>query len=310
MVATVMAAFALALQTSGSPPLGLRYDAPLECPSARYFILRVTKRSDARLVEEEQRPHFIVTIRRTEGTVTGRIHEASSGSGEREIAAKDCLDVVDALALTASLSIARREKRAPRPAASVRSAVVNPSKDVPRRWSLGARVASDDALGFAYLSSGVGLFAESQPSAPFAGGRLHLGVPAFRVGIAHARTGTFQSNKAAQFTTTAVSLGLCPLGLEAGRLAFQGCAVTEGGLVTGRGLAVATPNDQREPWAAAGIEVVSSLPLSSTLVVSLDTSVLAALVRRDFVFERPHVPISATRSLFFRIGLRIAGSIL
>lgn len=116
--------FAVLSAAAGAPARpaqaqAVRYEAPADCPDRNAFEARMRARSQR--PKHNAHREFEVELSRGEGGVVGSIavREADGSVTRRRIAAADCEEAVDALALIAALALdsaAAQDERRPKPA--------------------------------------------------------------------------------------------------------------------------------------------------------------------------------------------------
>jgi hypothetical protein len=282
------------------PAIGIEYVAPADCPTLDEVVALVAARTAGRpsLPTGAGDPRFAIEIHAVAGGKVGRLerrgqHEVSEA---RRVRGRECREVVQALALTAALSLGPLSPSTD--AAISRTARLRAAPA--RTWSSGVALAALALLPPAPMSE-VALFAQI--------GRLRDGrgihSPDLRLTLAHARNDVLRRSDRAAFALSRATLAACPLGSSALRL----CATGEIGVLDGQGIEVANPASSRTLWAAVGALAVARWRIGRRFLAETYGAVSVPLRRTDFVFRIPRVPVASVAEVVASAGLALGFSI-
>jgi hypothetical protein len=109
--------------------------------------------------------------------------------------------------------------------------------------------------------------------------------PAARLRFERAGTGVPSGGPGAQFTWTAVSLDLCPLGLDEGPFLVRVCARGEAGALAATGVNVQPARSESRPWMSVGPVARARWAPVSVLVVEVEAGAPMPAVRDRFFVE-------------------------
>jgi hypothetical protein len=109
--------------------------------------------------------------------------------------------------------------------------------------------------------------------------------PATRLRFERAGTGVPSGGPGAQFTWTAASIDLCPLGLDEGRFLVRLCARAEAGALAATGVNVQPARSEARPWMSVGPVVRARWAPVSLVVVEAEAGAPVAAVRDRFFVE-------------------------
>ncbi len=260
-----------AAASADEPSAAVTYSAPADCPDSAAFIALLTTRAAGswRFREGTGDPQFVVEIREAREGKLGRLRRRTGGrvSDAREVRAGSCQEVVQALALTTTLSLA--------------AAVEEPGAS-PWRWNVGVGVAAVALL----------------PPAPMLQARIHvetsplqrngLHAPDLRLILAHARNDLL-SVGAARFSLSSIGVSACPLSWRALRVCLDGDA----GVLAGAGRGVDRPRSILTWWTAAGALASARWILGRRVIFESFAGLRVPLRRTDFVFEMPRRPVAS-----------------
>jgi hypothetical protein len=305
------------------------YAAPSHCPDSAEFEAELHKRTDkARPAADSEPAHvFRVEIRRlANGSALGRIATEWNGerSGVRELRAKNCRQLVSALALTAALTIdpdARLSlepedtrtppasaQRPPTPATPpAASATSNDADDHdPDFDSAPDRFKPETRVGIAAGAARIITPGAMPLLAPF--GELAwvgpgLVSPSIRVSLNLANN-SIVADRAANFSWLAGELELCPISVRWGaNTNLRPCAAGTGGAILANGRTTPEKYRQTRAWWSAGISAHVSQRLSARFGVELFAALLVPLRARTFVFANPSQEIARTPVASGELGL-------
>jgi hypothetical protein len=287
------------------------YDAPPECPTAAAFSARVEART--RLYRTE--PVALDVALHAEGGsggTRGRLVVQHAGNvTEREIAGRDCDEVVEALALIAAITIDPTADTSPHPTAHAEAPPAaapaptpTPVSEAPATWHVepGVAFVVDGALApdpsfgeRAFVS-----YARDSPAAPLSA----LGLAATFVQSGTVSTGPDQS---AAFELYTLRLEACTFGLARGILRLVPCVFGEGGVLRAQGTHPAESLDQRVGWAAVGPLGSLSARVLRVLDLRADLGAVVPLTRYRFRFiDEPTVTETPSVAVTAAVGVAVA----
>jgi hypothetical protein len=268
------------------------YSAPATCPTQDAFAEQLARRLDAgptRLSGTRLR----VTIESVGSTFRGRVvsRDPDGAESSRELESDSCVEMVDALALLAAISVGL-------PATSPVTAAVpssppsgpNPPDadaafrpSAPARWrvTVGGDVITT-SLGGPGVQLGAQAFVQVSHDSPRTGLAPTLRATAMRTESesVHAITGGD-----ATFTLEALGLEACPVRWQvASSASLVPCAALQAGSLEGRGQSIIDPQSTRRFSASAGASVRLEVELARWLVAEIQGGGAAPLVRHDFYF--------------------------
>jgi hypothetical protein len=240
-----------------------------------------------------------------------------AASRERDVAADDCSDVVDALALVTALAMdphASVVLQEPKPSAepvispvlaSNTSPIASPAshsletppdrgtlpRSVPGRWrydlDLGAVMwwgPAPDAL------AGGALFAEVEPT------RSQSWAPSVRLGATLVSNGAFET-PAAQIWLAVARIDACPLRSGSHALTLESCVGVDVGWVHGKGIDVAEPAAANRPWLDIPVSLVARwVPGTSRFFLAVEPNLIVPVTRPEFVFRTPVIVVHTVPS--------------
>jgi hypothetical protein len=285
------------------PTAAIQYLAPPECPGAASFMaLLEDRRAGAWKVSTgDGEPDLVVEIRDGAAGKIGRVRRPRRAvEGVREIAAADCGELVQALALSTVLSLDERTNAAP--AATAAATAVTPPVSAPAVWIAGGGLQSLSLISSQPMPQ-VSVFLESGRRAWPIGPAL--GRPDVRLALTHGRNDVL-SGERAHFTLSSAELTICPVSIGFTTTAgLRLCAAGDLGWVSGEGVSVTTPQTNRFLWAAAGTVARLRWAPGRRVVVEAQMGVVAPFERTTFVFEMPRVEVARVPALVVSGGVMV-----
>jgi hypothetical protein len=294
--AIVVALFARAgsATQASDVPVMFEYEAPAECPLEQELVRQVQARTRrARLaLPGEAASKFAIVIARDSAAMRGKlVVQPPSGGPEsvREVSAKDCVEVVSALALVVALVIDPNASTEPLPADEHAEQRVEPllqapsavALEAPRwRWGLEARLGvtggiAPDLAPLAGLAVSVARDG-SDIWAPL----LSFGVTAAQSFEVDAADGT------ARFGRLAARISFCPVrALAASRIALRPCAFIEAGALRGEGFDTPDAASATVLWLAAGAALRFELSLGQLAVLGAEAGATLPAFHDRFFFD-------------------------
>lgn len=306
-------------------PIRVAYAAPAECPDQHAFVAQVLARTPLARPAREGEPArmFTVTIHRRGQRVIGdlTVQEATGESSARTVAAKNCDDVVGALALVAALTIDPAASTAPlppapAPAPAPATTTAQPAEppaqpprppDIeppappvsapprqPQPTAIAPWSASAGLMGGVTGGVSPGLMPTARLFASLASLASGAWAPAATLSVAGGASRVSAGPTEVGFTWVAGRLDACPVAWRpASRLALRPCAMLEGGVLR------ASPDDSRGlashqarsvGWLSAGALASAELRLGA-LVLRVEGGAYAPIPRYTFVFNGDETPI-------------------
>lgn len=306
---------------SASPAARIQYEAPAGCPGIEAFRERIRRRT-TRFREDAASPNFIglhASVEVTKQRAAGQL-VVTTPTGERAsrlLTAATCGEVVDALALMASLSVNlldSPQSNRPTPPPVPAPAPTPPPPPGP------AKVAAPEPRGAFRLGVGTGADAAwGVTPATLVAARFFVdGATGFSNGVGLAVRAAFEraargdvagATGSADFTWTVGTLDVCPLQLGAAGFAFLPCARAELGELTGTGLDILPRRQARTVWAAGALAGRMTFAPVRALRVEIEGGARFPFVRDHFVFlpDWPYYEPPAAGGL---LGASLVGSFL
>jgi hypothetical protein len=306
----------------GGVVVDIRYSAPPECPSERWFSDDVLARipSARRAAPGEQARRFDVTV--TSASKKSRASlafiDTEGRRVERQLDAESCAEVVAGIAVVTAVAIDPRLAEAERPAPdepepapapppSIRPAASKPSAQPRRAWnaSLGAHLGAVSDVAPVWSPS-VEVFSELAPSDAALALRLALG---------YADSRDFERDGATlRFWLLEGRAEVCPFPWKlGGGVRILPCAGFEAGAVHGEGRAsprVAEPAGTTGAWMAVAVGPSVELDVAGPFFVGVRGLVRLPLLSREYVLERPETEAYETPALgfgaFLALGARLS----
>jgi hypothetical protein len=295
--------------------VALEYSAPAECPSARAFWGFLAERSQ-RLVQVapvEASVVVRVVVQAREGRVNGRLEvvQNESPSEPRFVTASDCAGVVDALALTAVLSIdeeaslGTQDSHQPKP---VESAVYSdPVDDLPDRphpplrWQSALRVLGITSFGVDLpasfgIGASVALLTKKRPGWS----------PSLQLGGSYLRSDLFGTSDMARFVLSTLQLTGCPIHIGTDELGLRPCVTAQVGVLDASGQNLTVVFDDRTAWVAVGPILQLEYRVYRGLYANLDVGGVVPLLPQQYFVGEPRERIAQTSALAPWLGLGVS----
>jgi hypothetical protein len=256
---------------------------------------------------------LVVEIVRGEGRFEGRVSRADErGPATKTLRARDCADLVDALALVAALAIRSDDAAAtsdetsssapgspgtpPGPAAAT-SVSGKASDSGPSASAEGppGGAALDRARGSRFEVAAGGLLAAGAAPSPIVGGTLGAGwtgadtgffSPAVGLSVAAGLSPDLaESGGTATFAWFVVRGDLCGLRVALGSaLRLRGCLLADAGVLQARGSNTVAPVTSSRGWLSVGAATRLEVPVGARLGIHLVVGVELPLRRDRFAF--------------------------
>lgn len=285
--------FLIAIPSAAAPArsIAVVYAAPPECPSESTFVSRLRERTDVTVAPHESADLTLeTTIEKRLDSFFGRmvVRDRIGAETSRDLSTSTCADIVEALALTAALSLGG-EARAPEPRSNVVAVSPAPPEDtaavpVPlaatdRNWSAIARVETAATYGY---------FPETMPavggSIGMAWGGRESAAPFVALGF---RTLLPKDRPlpvgAASFRWELGRISACPIAWEAApRVSIAPCAHVDVGRIAAESRGGDASLSKSALWAGASLGGFAAFRPSRWLSGGLAANVVVPLIRPTF----------------------------
>ncbi len=290
----------------------LDYQADARCPSrllsSDVFIAEVHGRSPRIRISADASRSLVVRIARVPSVrgaskLAGRIelHEPDGTTTERSVAGASCEEVVSALGLVAALALdptaSSTDAAAPEPVPTATTTATASSSSAPdagvppdaddetnkpleqRRWSFGAGADGEVVFG----ASPDPLFAVPVFLEATRALGEHWGLGG---GLRFERAGetSLVQGIGADFTWTVAALDLCAV-LRTGRVRFNTCVRSHGGVIDAHGEGVIPERSATRPWVDVGLALALRVRVAGPVFAEATGHVGAALVQDRFFLE-------------------------
>lgn len=282
-----------------SMPVRLELTAPNGCSSLRELLASIQRRNGRVRLASDREPAVAlhVTLHADDqGAASGEltVQTKQGESSARSVTGPSCEAVVDALALTAALSLGSYEFSPPpapaaspvpappvSPAAPPVPATDAPSSRSPSRWQWEAGAqASLGRMVAPHLQAGGGLLGRARWERPSAFS------PSLTLSLSHTRNELFESSRHVGMALTGLSLAICPFSLRLhAAVRVEPCAAASAAELKASGRELpAAATVSRAWWGAGALARVSVSPWSG-LSLEVEGGALVPLVERHFVVE-------------------------
>lgn len=273
----------------------LEYDSPPSCSTAADFRTALQGRSSRIVLVDDRSSSTLmrVSIRPSADGVVGELQlvQGARPSDPRFVKSSDCANVVNALALTAALSLAPRDRAEP--------ALNELSEPSPWEVRVGARAEAAKVVESHFgLGGGLWLSAERETSA--------LWVWWLSVGGSFVTTRPLAGDFPARFELTAAHVWVCPLRFGSSQLFLRPCLNTQLGTLSGRGQNLADAREASSLWASVGPALI--LHYDPLRLLRLDVIAGAAIPMnpQDYTIDSPQTPVSSTTVVAPWLGLGLS----
>lgn len=277
-----------------SLPVHLELAAPSRCSSLR-DLLEAIQRRNARVrlaADSEAGLSLSVSVREEASGASGELtlRTAEGEASTRHVTGPSCEAVVDALALTAALSLQSYDFTPP-PAPPV-APVAEPAPAPPAvsppvdrsapRARLLAELGAQASLGqmvSPHLQAGGGVLGRL---------RIERGVvsPSFTLALTHSQNELFESSRHAGVYLTGVALSVCPISLRPARsVRLEPCASASAAQLRAAGRDLPEASTVKRSWWAAGAVGRIAVSPWSGFSLEVEAGALLPLVERRFVVE-------------------------
>ncbi|RYZ05833.1 MAG: hypothetical protein EOO73_18140 [Myxococcales bacterium] len=288
-----------------SMPVRLELTAPSGCSSLRELLAAIQRRNGrVRLASDREPAVALHVILRSEeqggasGELTVRTKQGESSA--RSVTGSSCEAVVDALALTAALSLGSYEFSPPpltapsgpvppasstpvsQPSAARGTAdagAASPSAPARWQWQAGAQ-ASLGQMVAPHLQAGGALLGRARWE------RQRPLSPSFTLSLGHSRNELFESSRHAGVALTGVSLSGCPVSLWLGTaVRLEPCLTASAAELKASGRDLPAAASVSRSWWGAGALARVSVSAWSGLSLEVEGGALVPLIERRFVVE-------------------------
>lgn len=260
--------------------VAVRFEGARECDDPDVFWRALSERTTRVYPSDEDEASIVldVQLKPSRRGVLGMLQIAGSGvaTEPRYVEAQHCVDVVQALALTAALGIdpdalTKVPENPPLP---------EPEEDegpsVPWSWH-GALEAGLIGAMAVDLEANVGVFGGVAAVAE----RPSVLAPKLRIGATASRSDLFDTAGKARFALTAIGIDACPLKFGRETLALRTCAAMLWGAIVGEGR-VSDGLDTRQTWLSLGSALQIEIEISRALHWQLDVAGHVPLFRQRY----------------------------
>jgi hypothetical protein len=243
--------------------VALDYSAPEACSSPRAFWNALTERTQRVEPAPHDRAEILlrVTLSTTARGVVGRLQIVQRGfaTEPRYVAADECKQVLEALALTAALGIdPNAMTEPPRDTPLAGEATSPPIYDPPD-----TDFPSLPSLPWSWNQVGEVSAVAAQPVDLRMSWGLNLGLsfnaerpgawePAFRAGLAYLDSSPWSNSDAAHFRLVSTTLQLCLLRATSEPITFRPCIASQLGMVIAKGQNLSDPAGTNRFWSTFG----------------------------------------------------------
>jgi hypothetical protein len=307
--AILLASAMLALASSSRParaelPLAvkLEFRADDTCPNEQDFVQRLSSRAHVRLVETAEALRLRVSLAAAGPTARGELSAgAESTTNAREVEARSCDEVADALALIAALVIERtKREQASAPKMLPPRALVHPRAVAPARTPSRRQLA----LGLEAIAT------RPMASAPLTGAGVSLFVAGditWWLSVHYSRNDLLASARAARLGFGGLVLGAGPPALRLGsRLHLAAALAAEGAFLSAEGVDVDVKSSARRSYWAAGALGRAQYRVESHAFLFAEVASFVPLVERRFSTREPYELVSQTSRVALHAALGFA----
>ncbi|WP_437765909.1 hypothetical protein WMF27_27350 [Sorangium sp. So ce281] len=268
-------------------PIRIDFDAPADCSTADEFYEGLRARSDRVRLATDGEDGWGVRVRLSRGGagVHGelRVVHAGGETDTRIVDATSCDVVVQALSLTAALSLdevvevtAPLAPPAPPPPAVPPAPPPAPREAPSLKFALGAHVVVTQVIA-PHASLGAALGARVTPHVE---GPLS---PSFGLSLMYARNDLLSGGDSVLIQWAAAALSACPVRWQLGPIvSAEPCVVAAGGWLAAAGRGISNPESVVRSWWSAGGFARAAALLGGGTALELEAGVLVPLVHRRF----------------------------
>jgi hypothetical protein len=272
-------------------PVKLEFRAEEGCPNEQEFLRRLASRAEFRLVDDAQALRLRVTLDSAGNEARGELRAgAEDATDAREVEARSCSEVADALALIAALMIERTKREQAAQAPPVAPPAPAPSSPAPptraatpgRQLELGlAAIATRPMAATPLTGVGVSLFV--------------AGSLTWWLSAQYSRNDVLVSPAAARFGFGGLVLGVGPPALQLGpRVQLAAALAAEGAFVTAEGVNVDVKSSARRSYWAAGALARMQWRVASHAGLFLELGGFVPVIERRFSTREPYELVGRT----------------
>lgn len=291
---TSIALAAGAKSANAQAPLAVKLEFRAEqgCPDEQHFLSRLSSRASFRLVDEAAALHLRVLLATSASGARGELRAGDEGATDaREVEARSCSEVADALALIAVLMIERTKREQAERPPSVAPSKPAPPAPLPRQPPNPARRRQLE-LGLEAVAS------RPMAAAPLTGGGVSLfvaGSMTWWLSAHYSRNDVLRRPHDARFGFGAVTVGVGPAGLQLGpRLLLAAAVAMQGAFLSAEGVDVDVASSARRSYWGAGLEGRAQLEVVRHLGVFAEVGAFLPLVERRFSTLQPYELVGQT----------------
>lgn len=286
----------------------LEFRATSGCPTQPEFLRRLTSRAEVRLVDRAESLRLHVSLETTGSGARGELRAGTdSDDNAREVEARTCEEVADALALIAALMLERTQRtQAARPRTKPTTAtpppqpthvVPAPRAPTPRALELGLQAVATRPMTSPLLTgAGVSLLVSRSLT--------------WWLSAHYSRNDVVASAHQARFGFGGLLLGIGPPALQLGSgVRLAAALAAEGAFLTAEGVNVDVKSSARRSYWAGGALVRVHLNLTTHLGMFVDLGGFVPLVERRFSTREPYELVGQTSSVAAHAALGFAVSL-
>lgn len=261
----------------------LEYDSPASCSTPSEFQEELRARSPRVVLVENRSSSTLlrVSIRETADGAVGELQlvQGLQPSDSRFVKSHDCANVVQALALTAALSLA--------PSPDDALAFVEPSE--PHAWEvrLGARAEAAKVVE-SHFGFGGGLWINAERDVN------EWWTWWLSFGASFITTRPLATNFPARFELMTAQAWVCPLRFGDAPLSLRPCLNAQLGTLSGRGQNLAEAREASSFWASFGPSLILNYDPSPSFRLDFVAGAAIPVNPQDYTIDAPEVPVSST----------------
>lgn len=286
----------------------LEFRATSGCPTQPEFLRRLTSRAQVRLVDAAESLRLRVSLDTSGSGARGELRAGTdTDANAREVEARSCEEVADALALIAALMIERTQRaQAARPRATPLAPNPGPppqrvdsvqQAQTPRKLELALQVVATRPMTSTFLTgAGVSLLVSRSLT--------------WWLSAHYSRNDVVGSAHRARFGFGGLLLGVGPPALQLGsRVRLAAALAAEGAFLTAEGVDVDVKSSARRSYWAGGALARVHLNLKAHVGMFVDLGGFVPLVERRFSTREPYELVGQTSSVAAHAALGFAVSL-
>lgn len=294
-------------RAAGPLAVKLEFRAEVGCPDEQAFLTRLTERAPLRRVDDGEDLRLRVVLEPSRKGARGELRTGAEGATDaRQVEARSCAQVADALALIAALVIERTQReqaRTSRPPPQRVEARPPQLRAKPRearrarRLALGVEAVATRPMASASLvGAGVSVFVSSGLT--------------WWLSAHYSRNDTLGAPSDARFGFGDLVLGLGPPALQlTPQLQLAAALAGAGGFLTAEGVGVDVKSSARRSYWAGGALGRAQLQLEKHTSFFLEVGGFVAAVERRFSTREPYRLVGETSRVATHAALGLALSL-